>query len=277
MDHLVAELKHAVRAWDERGWPRPQVMLVAGSGLGSELGDPIEPPCPWSELLPFSARGIEGHSLQVELLRPEGGPIVLYSRGRLHAYQGFTPAQVVFPVRLAALLGVQVLLLTNSAGGLRSTQRAGDLVVLRDHLNLTGMNPLWGRFPAAWGTQFPDMSSAYDPQLHCLILATGQKLGVALSEGIYAGVGGPSYETPAEVRMIGQMGADVVGMSTVLEVIAAHHMGVRCAGLSFISNSAAGVTDEVLDHEDVLERGKQAAGKVRKLLAGVVSHPDLLS
>lgn len=277
MDHLQVELKNAVKAWDEREWPRPHVMVVSGSGLGTELGEPIAPPCPWSDLLPFRARGIEGHPLQIELLRPPGGPVVLYSRGRLHAYQGFTPAQVVFPVRLAALLGIQVLVLTNSAGGLLPSQRPGDLVVLNDHINMTGMNPLWGNFPTAWGPQFPDMSSAYDPRLRQLMLDAGREHDVELSEGVYVGVGGPSYETPAEVRMMRQLGAHVVGMSTVMEVIAAHHMGVRCAGLSFVSNPAAGVTDEVLEHDDVLERGQQAAAKVRRLLAGVVSHPDLLS
>ncbi len=277
MDHLESQLQDAVAQWDGRGWPRPRAMVVSGSGLATDLGRSIAGPVPWAELLPFRAWGIEGHPLEVELLEPCAGRVVLYSRGRLHAYQGYTPAQVVFTVRLAALLGAEVLVLTNSSGGLHPHHRSGDLAVIRDHLNLSGMNPLFGVLPAAWGPQFPDLATAYDPALRALIGEIAEELGIALSVGVYAGLAGPSYETPAEVGMLRSLGADMVGMSTVLEVIAARHMGVRCACLSLISNPAAGVTDEILDHADVIARGKQAGGKIARLLARLLAHPGLTS
>ncbi len=276
MNHLAQELRAALENWDARGWPRPDVMVVAGSGLSSaELGKRLVGPVAWGELLPFPARGIAGHPLEIELLEPADGRVVLYSRGRLHAYQGYTPAQVVFPLRLAALAGARVLVLTNSSGGLKARNRAGDLLILRDHLNLTGLNPLYGSFPEEWGPQFPDMSTAYDPALARRLRDLAGELSIDVGEGVYVGVLGPSYETPAEVRAFRGLGGDAVGMSTVLEIIAGHHMGLRCAALSLISNPAAGVTDEVLDHADVLGRGQEAAGRISRLLSRFVAHPDL--
>jgi purine-nucleoside phosphorylase len=278
MDHLEPELTAAVAHWDALGWPRPDVLLVAGSGLSADLGRPIAEPRPWGELMPFEARGIVGHALEVEVLEPLPGRTVLYSRGRLHAYQGYTPAQVVFAVRLAGLLGAEIVLLTNSSGGLRPEHRPGDLVAIRDQVNLTGLNPLFGRCPAAWGPQFPDMTAAYDRRLRELLHGCARELGVGVGEGVYAGLPGPSYETPAEIRMLRTLGADLVGMSTVLEVIAARHMGMRCLGLSLVSNLAAGVGgDEALDHADVLVEGRKAAEKVAPLLGRLLRHPDLLT
>lgn len=274
MDHLADALRRAVDDWDERGWPRPDVMVFSGSGLSTRLGDPVLSSS-WAEVLPFPVRGIEGHSLEIEIIRPTEDRIAVSSRGRLHYYQGYTPAEVVFPVRLGALLGARVLLLTNSSGGLREELRAGHLVLLRDHLNLMGMNPLHGRMPAEWGPQFPDMGSAYDPRLRELFRSRAEALELDVREGVYAGMAGPSYETPAEVRMLGGLGADVVGMSTVPEVIAAHHMGLRCACLSVVSNPGAGLSDEVLDHADVLERGQEASQKAGRLLADVLARPEL--
>lgn len=277
MDHLAKEVQESVERWDAMGWPRPQVMVVSGSGLATtELGQRLQGPLPWSELLPFPVRGIEGHPLEIELLEPLPDRVVLYSRGRLHAYQGYTPAQVVYSVRLAAQLGIGVLVLTNSSGGIQPGQNVGDLVLLRDHINLSGLNPLTGSFPSSWGPQFPDMLQAYDPALRRLLLELADELSIDLDEGVYCSVAGPSYETPAEVRMLRAVGGDLVGMSTVLEVIAARHMGVRCAAISLVSNPAAGVTDEVLDHADVLARGRQASGKIGNLLSGLLRHPGLL-
>ncbi|MEM1207155.1 MAG: purine-nucleoside phosphorylase, partial [Acidobacteriota bacterium] len=255
MDPLVKELDDAVAAWDKRGWPRPDVVVVSGSGLSTDLGQSLEGPHPWADHLPFEVEGIEGHPLSLELLEPVPGRVVLSCRGRLHLYQGYTAAQAVFTLRLARLLGAQVLVMTNSSGGLHPHHTPGDMVVVHDHLNLTGQNPLYGRFPKSWGPQFPDMMGAYDPEIRRLLHACGDRLGLTLSDGVYVGLLGPSYETPAEVRMVRQLGGDVVGMSTVCEIIAAHHMGMRCACVSVVSNPGAGVTDEVLDHADVLSRG----------------------
>lgn len=278
MDHLETELQSAVRSWDERGWPRPQVMVVTGSGLAStDLGKRVAGPVSWGELLPFPVRGIVGHPLEAELFEPLAGRTVLFSRGRLHAYQGYSPAQVVFTVRLAALLGARVLVLTNSSGGVRSHQRPGDLLVVRDHVNFTGLSPLYGTFPESWGPQFPDMAAAYDPGLRERLAGLAEEIGVEVAEGVYVGVLGPSYETPAEVKMFRKWGGDAVGMSTVLEIVAGHHMGMRCAAVSLISNPAAGVTDEALDHADVLARGELAAGKISRLLSRLLADPDLLS
>jgi purine-nucleoside phosphorylase len=201
---------------------------------------------------------------------------VAYLRGRLHAYQGYTAAQTVFPVRLLALLGVETLLLTNAAGAVTSRLTAGDLVLIADHLNLTGNSPLRGDPPAEWGPRFPDLTQAYDPRLRALLGEHAQRLGIELREGVYAGLPGPSYETPAEVRMLRTLGADVVGMSTVLEVIAARHMGVRCAAISLAANLGAGMVPEPLDHEEVLAAGRQAAGRLQQLFASVLTDPALV-
>lgn len=276
MDHLAAELEQAIARWDEMALPRPDVMLVSGSGLSTSLGTRTAGPLPWQELLPFAVRGIVGHPLEIELLEPHPGRHVLYSRGRLHAYQGYSPAQLVFPLRLAALLGARLLLMTNSSGGLSPERRAGDLMLVEDHINLSGQNPLYGSFPEAWGQQFPDMSSAYDPELRALLRGLASEAGIALAEGVYVSVLGPSYETPAEVAMLRRLGADAVGMSTAQEVIAAHHMGMRCGVVSVIANPAAGVGEAPLDHQDVLAVGAEAGARVSRLLATALAHPDLL-
>jgi purine-nucleoside phosphorylase len=271
----VQQLDQAVADWKERGWPRPDVLLVAGSGLGVDLGKPLHT-ATLGDLLPFEARAIVGHSHGVELLRTEEGRVVLYQRGRLHSYQGYDANQTVFMVRLAALLGARLLMMTNAAGGLRDDRPPGTISLIGDQLNLTGLNPLRGQAPGEWGPQFPDMSNAYSPRLRELAREVAGSLDLELAEGVYAGLAGPTYETPAEVTMLGRMGADLVGMSTVLEVIAARHMGLDCLCFSLISNLAAGVTDEPLDHEEVLESGRVAATSLGKLFDGLLRNPRLL-
>ncbi|HLE85515.1 MAG TPA: purine-nucleoside phosphorylase [Thermoanaerobaculia bacterium] len=274
MDELVtahaAALEAAVAAWDRRGWPRPRVLLVSGSGLAVDLYPPSHGPEPLAELLPFPVHAIEGHAHGVELILPRPDLPVLYLRGRLHAYQGYDPLQTVFPIRLAALLGARTLVMTNAAGGLTGGLEAGQLVLVRDHLNLTGLSPLRGRLPAAWGPLFPDLSQAYDRRLRRLALARAADLGLALGEGVYAGVAGPSYETPAEVRMLALLGADLVGMSTVLEVIAARHMGLSCLVFSLVSNLGAGVADQPLDHDEVIAAGLGAREDLSRLLRAIL-------
>lgn len=276
LEDLVTPLKEAVDRWDGLAWARPKVVLVSGSGLAVDLGERIHGPVALDYFLPFSCHSIQGHPLEVEVLLPREGRPVLYYRGRLHSYQGYSAYETVFPIRLARLLGAEVLIMTNATGGLRPEQKPGDLVLINDHLNLTGMNPLRGQLPAEWGPRFPDMSAAYDPALRTLTRQLADELGISLHDGVYAGLAGPSYETPAEVRMLQTLGGGVAGMSTVLEVIAARHMGARCLCVSMVSNAAAGMTDEPIAHEDVLAAGALAAGKVQQLLGALIRHPDLV-
>jgi purine-nucleoside phosphorylase len=273
---LATRLKQAVDAWDHLGWPRPEVAVVSGSGLAVDLGEPVRGPLALEYFLPFSCHPVEGHPHELAVIEPVPGRPVLYQRGRLHSYQGYSAYETVFPVRLAALLGVKVLIQSNATGGLRPEYKPGDLVLLRDHVNLIGLNPLRGQLPAEWGPRFPDMTNAYDPELRKLTRATAARLGISLPEGVYIGLPGPSYETPAEVKMLSAFGGDVVGMSTVLEVIAARHMGVRCLAFSMVSNPAAGMTDAVIDHNDVLAAAQVAAANLQRLLSELLRSPELV-
>ncbi len=269
-------IDRGLERWQRLGWPAPAALVVSGSGLAVDLGPVAHGPVPLAEVAPFPLHAVEGHPLAAELLLPHPGRPVLYCRGRVHGYQGYDPAEVVFWVRLARRLGAAVLVQTNAAGGIDPDYRPGDLVLIADHLNLTGANPLRGDLPAAWGPRFPDMVGAYDPALRTLAREHAARVGVGLRDGgVYAGLPGPSYETPAEVRMLRTLGATLGGMSTVLEVIAARHMGMRCLGISVVTNPAAGVTGEPLSHAEVLEVGRAAAGDVRKLLGALIADPRL--
>lgn len=275
MNHLVEELAAARGTWRELGWPEPRVALVSGSGLAVDLDLPSAGRAPLQKLVPWPIHAVAGHPLEVEVLQPAGAAPVVYFRGRLHTYQGYTAAQAVFPIRLAALLGVKVLLLTNAAGAVAARLRPGTLALVNDHLNLTGLSPLTGTPPAAWGPRFPDMIDAYDPRLRELLRRHADTIGLALDEGVYGGLAGPAYETPAEVRMLRTLGADLVGMSTVLEVIAARHLGVRCACISLAANPGAGMVAELLDHEEVLAAGRAAATQLGRLFERVLADPAL--
>jgi purine-nucleoside phosphorylase len=272
--HYSEDLDAAVVHWRSLGRPAPDVAVVAGSGLAIDLGTPLAGPEALSYWLPFPVRPVPGHHHELELLAA-GERRVLHFRGRIHGYQGYEPAQLVFPIRLAALLGARTLVMTNASGGVRPDWRAGTLVAVSDQLNLTGRNPLAGEPPEAWGARFPDMADAYAPALRALAREHAARLGFELPEGVYAGLPGPSYETPAEVRMLRAMGADLVGMSTVLEVIAARHLGMRVLVLSLVANPGAGVTDAPLTHQEVLDAGREAAGRVRALLAALLADPRL--
>jgi purine-nucleoside phosphorylase len=274
-DKLTETHKSAVERFDMLGWPRPEVAVVSGSGLAVDLGERTHGPLQLEFLLPFPTHPVEGHPHLVEMFHPLPDRPVLYFRGRLHSYQGYSAHDTVFPVRLAALLGAKVLVMTNATGGLQPHHRPGDLVLIRDHINLTGLNPLRGQLPPEWGPRFPDMGAAYDPRLRGLAKRIASELGISLTEGIYVGVAGPSYETPAEVRMLRMLGGDVTGMSTVLEIIAAHHMGMRCFCLSMVSNPGAGLSDERVDHADVLAAAQESAAKLQTLLGALLRDPDL--
>lgn len=275
MKSTPEQLERAVADWQERGWPRPKVLAVAGSGLAVDLGETLLETTPLQEILPFPVHSIVGHPHAFEIVSPLPGLPVLYLRGRIHAYQGYDGHQVAFVTRLARLLGAETLLQTNAAGGFNPDYNPGDLVIIRDHLNLSGSNPLLGSLPPQWGPQFPSMENAYDPQLRDLAKKVAEDLGIRLQEGIYASVLGPSYETPAEVQMFRTMGADLGGMSTVQEVIAARHMGMRCLCFSLVTNLASGVSPEPLNHEEVLEAGQAAAGDVQRLLGALLRQEAL--
>lgn len=269
-------IDRGLERWHRLGWPAPKALVVSGSGLAVDLGPAAHGPVPLAEVAPFPLHAVEGHPLAAELLLPHPDRPVLYCRGRVHGYQGYEAPKVAFWVRLARRLGAATLVQTNAAGGIDPDYRPGDLVLIADHLNLTGTNPLRGDLPAAWGPRFPDMVGAYDQALRALARDHAARLGVGLRDGgVYAGLSGPSYETPAEVRMLRTLGATVAGMSTVLEVIAARHMGMRCLGISVVTNPAAGVTGEPLSHAEVLEVGRAAAGDVRRLLAALIADPRL--
>lgn len=272
-DH-VRELEAALDAWRRRNWPKPSTLLVSGSGLAVDLDFEVVERTTLADVLPFEVEAVVGHPLEVELLAAPHG-LVLYQRGRLHSYQGYDAHRTVFLVRLAALLGAGTLIMTNAAGGLHPDLRAGRLAIIRDQINLIGLNPLRGSVPADWGPRFPDLVDAFDPGLRELAAAVAGELGIDMGEGVYAGVAGPSFETPAEVAMLRRLGADLVGMSTVLEVIAARHIGMQCLCFSLVANLAAGVTDQPLTHDEVLEAGRGAAGDVARLLDALLRRPEL--
>ncbi len=276
MDPLSAELESAAEAWEARQWPRPDVFVVTGSALPVQLGPSLREALDLAEIVPFDVHAVEGHDLRVELYEPVAGRVVAYFRGRLHCYQGFDPHQVVFPVRLAGLLGASTAVLTNAAGSVDPQLRPGKLVALADHINLSGLNPLLGELPPSWGPRFPSLNDAYDARLRGLARSCAKSRDLDLGEGTYAWLLGPSYETPAEIEMVRRAGAQLVGMSTVPEVIAARHLGMRCFALSLVTNLAAGLGDVAPDHQEVVEQGARAKDRIAGLLSDLLQSPDLI-
>jgi len=247
-------------------------LLVAGSGLslgvpGWESAEVVE----LADVFRFPMHELIGHSQTVTLWR-RGDETIMVMNGRFHLYQGYRPEEVVAPVRLAGLLGADVLIATNASGALDPSMAPGTLVVVADHINLQGSNPLVGDWGHDFGPPFPDMSAAYDPELRRLAVEAAAAAGFEVREGVYAAMLGPSFETPAEIRMLIGMGATVVGMSTVPEVIAARQMGMRVCVLSLAANPAAGLVDRELTHEEVLDEGRKAAVKLRTLLGALVGQ-----
>ena len=249
----------AIRARVE-GTLVPRVGVVLGSGL-SAFGNAVENATriPYAEIPNFPRPTAEGHKGELVLGEVAGVPVAVMS-GRVHFYEGYSEHQVVYPVRVLGRLGVSTVILTNAAGAVNKKYRPGDFMALTDHLNLTGKNPLSGPNDPELGPRFPDMSQPYDHELRRLVVAGFRKVDATLHEGVYVGLLGPSYETPAEIAMFRMLGADAVGMSTVLETIAARHMGLKVIGISCITNPASD-HGETLSHESVLEEGRKAEGR----------------
>ena len=259
-DALAAESARAIR--DRTGVEEHDVAVVLGSGWApavAELGDPVAV-VPTAELPGFSAPTAAGHGGQVLSLHV-GDHRVLVFVGRIHAYEGHELRHIVHPVRTACAVGAHTVVLTNAAGGLRDDYTVGQPVLISDHLNLTARSPLVG-------AQFVDLTDAYSPRLRTLAL----EVDPSLAEGVYAGLPGPHYETPAEIRMLRMLGADLVGMSTALEAIAAKAAGLEVFGLSMVTNAAAGITGEALDHLEVLAAGKAAAGRLGTFLVDLIGR-----
>jgi len=264
-----AEIRAAADAVARRlGKRRPRVAIVLGSGLGF-LGEEVQDAVriPYADIPGFPQPGVVGHKGELVAGTLEGVSVLVQS-GRFHLYEGHSPATAALPVRVFAQLGVTTLVATNAAGGVRPNLRPPALMLITDHINLTGSNPLVG--PALAGDQrFPDMTVAYDAELRALAQTSAREQGIALEEGVYCTLLGPSYETPAEIRMLQRLGVDAVGMSTVPEVIAARARGMRCVAFSIITNAAAGL-GAPLDHTEVLEMGARVATQLGGLIKGLV-------
>lgn len=266
---LSTALAEAVAFLRER-WPfEPQIGIVLGSGLG-ELTERLEDKhvVPYSQIPHMPTPRVEGHAGELHLGILGGAKVACLS-GRAHLYEGHPPSDVVFGARLLKMLGAPHVIVTNAAGGIARNLSAGSLVLLQDHLNLTGQNPLVGANMDLLGPRFPDMSQAYDLDLRALAIDVAQKQELPLHTGVYAGVLGPNYETPAEIEMLDRLGASVVGMSTVLEVIALRHMGARVLGLSCVTNLAAGRSTSPLSHAEVAETAGRVGAKFCDLVEGL--------
>lgn len=267
MSDLYLKVTECVEAISERsGGFIPKVAVILGSGLG-EFADALEEKqvIPYFELPHFPAASVQGHAGRLVLGKLDGQPVAAM-QGRVHFYEGYAPWQVAFPTRVLCALKIKTLVVTNAAGGINLSFKVGDLMTITDHLNLTGWNPLVGSNDERFGPRFPDMSRTYDPELQKLLHGCATQDGVALRQGVYVGLSGPSYETPAEIRMLRQLGGDAVGMSTVPEVITAAHMGVKVAGISCITNLAAGIGDGALSHDEVSETANKVKHVFGRLL-----------
>lgn len=253
-----------------KGISKPTVGLVLGSGLGElaeETNDQIA--IPYTEIPGFPISTVEGHAGQL-VYGELGGKMVLAMQGRFHFYEGYSLQAVTFPIRVMKALGVETLVVTNAAGGVNASFNPGDLMIITDHINFTGANPLIGKNDSTLGPRFTDMTEAYDKDYQKTLNKCASDLGVSIKEGVYFGLTGPTYETPAEIHMIRKLGGDAVGMSTVPEVIVANHAELRVAGISCITNYAAGMQSN-LDHAEVVEVTTRVKESFKSLVKDFVS------
>jgi purine-nucleoside phosphorylase len=249
---------------------RPRVGLVLGSGLGAFADDLAEAVrIPYAEIPGFPHSTAIGHAGQLVIGKSGHVPVAVM-QGRVHLYEGYSAAEVAFPTRVLGRMGIRALILTNAAGGINPAYGQGALVMLSDHINLQGQNPLTGANDERFGPRFPDMTYTYSKRFREIALEEAKKHSIAPHEGVYAALAGPSYETPAEIRYLRMIGADLVGMSTVPEAIAARHMGIELLAISCVTNMAAGILDKALDHGEVLEVGRRVMGDFVALLRAVL-------
>lgn len=270
MSYSRAQMLEAKKSILTKTDVQPRIGLILGSGLGvlaEEIQNPVS--IPYHEIPHFPISTVEGHAGELIIGTLEEQPVVVMA-GRFHLYEGHDLSSVTFPIRVMKELGVETILVTNAAGGVNESYSAGDFMLIRDHINLMFRNPLIGPNDPELGVRFPDMSNAYCPQLRQLAHRVAESHDIQLQEGVYTAVMGPSYETPAEIRMIRKIGGDAVGMSTVPEVIVARHAGIRVLGISCISNMAAGILPQPLSHEEVMETANSVKSKFIRLVKGII-------
>lgn len=265
---LVTDALEFIKGKEPR---QPLLAIVLGSGLGA-FAESLEEKqaIPYSDIPNWPLSTAPGHAGRL-VIGSVNGMTVAALQGRLHPYEGYSMEDVTFPVRVLGAWGVKTFIATNASGSINLGYRAGDIIIVRDHINLMGRNPLTGPNEPSWGPRFPDMTTAYSPDLRLLISRCALELGIPTHEGVYLAMSGPSYETPAEIRMGRLLGADVVGMSTVPEVIVARHMGMKIACLSCVANAAAGITGNALTEREVLDTMDRTAGALTSLLLSVAS------
>jgi purine-nucleoside phosphorylase len=267
---IFNKAEEAAAAIRDRISVAPRVAIVLGSGLGS-FAERVRHPVAiaYTAIPHFPHATVEGHSGRLVVGTVAGTPVAIM-QGRVHAYEGYSPEEVTFPIRVLGRMGITTLVVTNAAGGVRLDLKQGQLVLLSDHINLTGRNPLVGLNDPRLGQRFFDMTYAYAKRLRVLAQTAAVDHGIELVEGVYLGVPGPSFETPAEIRAFRSWGADLVGMSTVHEVIVARHMGMEVLGISCVTNMAAGILDQPLNHEEVMETGARAQADLTTLLVALL-------
>lgn len=266
----AVRMKDIVEYIEEKLPEKPEIGLILGSGLGV-LADRMEGAVriPYRDIPHFPVSTVEGHAGELVSGRAAGRPVILMN-GRFHLYEGYDAKTVALPVRVMRALGIRTLVVTNAAGGVNTSFEPGDLMLIEDHINLTFQSPLIGMNDDTLGPRFPDMTEAYSRRLREIAANTAEELGIKLVKGVYAGLLGPSYETPAEIRMLRTLGADAVGMSTVNEVIAARHLGMEVLGISCISNMAAGILPQPLSHQEVIETGEKVKEKFLNLVMAIL-------
>ena len=265
-----ARAERAAKFIRARARLRPRIALVLGSGLGAFAdGMPRAVRVDYAKIPHFPRSTAVGHAGRL-VIGEVGAVPVAVMQGRVHFYEGYTQQQVIFPMRVLARLGVRAVILTNAAGGINLEYDQGCLVVLRDHINFQGTNPLIGPNDSRFGERFPDMSRVYEPSYRKIALEEAARLGLGTFEGVYAAMTGPSYETPAEIRALRNIGADLVGMSTVPEAIAASHLGIRVLGISCVTNMAAGILDQPITADEVIETGERVKHQFMGLLSAVI-------